>query len=186
MFLRLLIRRMHNYHANTLTAPLTHSLEYSHSHLYSHSLWHCPARPMNITSIWAFSEIENRFESARIICALPPTKQTFHAAVYSRWRGQRRRQRGMFVPQFFTSRRTILQNFNCAACCSVGRSGSSKMLLLYKIIKYTLRVPRVELQRIEGIGGEWKQLVDKLDKEGGGGDMWLEVGLGDVGMFLQL
>lgn len=62
---------MHNYHANTHSATRTHThthsaLEYSHSHSQrTHCTW-----PMNITSIRVFSEIENRFESVRIICSL--------------------------------------------------------------------------------------------------------------------
>lgn len=77
---------MHNYHARALAAPFTLTFE------YSHSLHTWPARPMNITIIRVFSEIENRFESARIICA--PTKQTFQAAIYSlQWQRRQQRQR---------------------------------------------------------------------------------------------
>lgn len=60
------------------------------------------------------------------------------------------------------------------------------MLLLYKIIKYTLRVPRVELQRIEASGAEGKQSIDKLGTEGERGKHVTRGGSREVGMFLQL
>lgn len=69
---------------------------------------------------------------------------------------------GNVLPQFFIRYYKILITLLAAASGGAGQSGSSKMLLLYKIIKYTLRVPRVELKRIEASGAEGKQLIDEI------------------------
>lgn len=107
---------------------------------------------MNITSICAFSEIENRFLKAPELF-VPPDKANIPSGRLQSSTRAATSAAGNVLPQFFIRYYKILITLLAAASGGAGQSGSSKMLLLYKIIKYTLRVPRVELQRIEELRG---------------------------------